>query len=338
MVMTGHLVSQWQIGTYAVFGFYTISGYLMTLIMHESYGYSFIGRTRFALNRFLRLYPLYWLAAILSILLILWVGSDSVRNYHQAMFLPETNVQIASNISMIYIGLFPQQFMPRLVPPTWALTVEIIFYSAICLGLSKNLFRVYIWLGISIVYFLLSFSVKHGWQYRYYPIFAASLPFAVGSLIFFLQRKKESFALHNRLTNPLSLLILIIINMVIVVLWKDYFEFGFYISFLLNAILVCKLAGGGKWPLLSRKVDEWIGSYSYPIYLFHWQIGLAVSSVVFLKPRHESTTIGIYNLILSLCCVVILSYLLVKYVDIPIQTIRLKIKSGKNYQRRQHKD
>ena len=332
MVMAGHLVSQWQIATYAVFGFYTISGYLMTLIMHESYGYSSIGREKFALNRFLRLYPLYWLAAMLSILLILWIGGDSARNYHKAMFLPDTYGKIALNISMIYIGLFPQQFTPRLVPPTWALTVEMFFYAAICLGLLKNLFRVYIWLGVSIVYFLFSFRLECGWQYRYYPIFAASLPFAVGSLIYFLQRKEESFSPHSKIVTPLSLLSLIINNTVIVVLWKDYFELGFYISLLLNALLVYKLAVGGKWPILSHKVDKRIGDYSYPIYLFHWQIGLAVSYVVFLRPLHEPTLIGIYNFILSLCCVVILSYLLLKYVDAPIQAIRLKIKSIKNHQ------
>ena len=40
MVAAGHLTDQWQIGTYAVFAFYIISGYLMTLIMHESYGFT----------------------------------------------------------------------------------------------------------------------------------------------------------------------------------------------------------------------------------------------------------------------------------------------------------
>jgi len=41
MVMSYHLfVGILPLGTYAVFGFYVISGYLMTLVMHESYGYS----------------------------------------------------------------------------------------------------------------------------------------------------------------------------------------------------------------------------------------------------------------------------------------------------------
>jgi peptidoglycan/LPS O-acetylase OafA/YrhL len=47
------------IGGYAVFGFYILSGYLMTLIMQKNYGYSRGGVARYAVNRFLRIYLLF---------------------------------------------------------------------------------------------------------------------------------------------------------------------------------------------------------------------------------------------------------------------------------------
>ena len=61
MVMIYHLffVGFLSLGTYPVFGFYIISGYLMTVIMHNNYGYTWVGRYSFAVNRFLRLYPQY---------------------------------------------------------------------------------------------------------------------------------------------------------------------------------------------------------------------------------------------------------------------------------------
>lgn len=47
-------------GIFAVFGFYLISGYLMTIILNEKYFFNF---TTFALNRFLRLFPIYYTAS-----------------------------------------------------------------------------------------------------------------------------------------------------------------------------------------------------------------------------------------------------------------------------------
>ena len=41
MIVALHLGGVPVIGGYAVFGFYILSGYLMTLIMQTSYGYSF---------------------------------------------------------------------------------------------------------------------------------------------------------------------------------------------------------------------------------------------------------------------------------------------------------
>lgn len=62
MVIFLHLGGMPVIGGYAVFGFYILSGYLMTLIMHKNYGYTRDGVARYAINRFLRIYPIYWVS------------------------------------------------------------------------------------------------------------------------------------------------------------------------------------------------------------------------------------------------------------------------------------
>ena len=46
-------------GQIAVFAFYTLSGYLMTRILHERYGLTVRGTAAFVLNRVLRLWPAY---------------------------------------------------------------------------------------------------------------------------------------------------------------------------------------------------------------------------------------------------------------------------------------
>jgi peptidoglycan/LPS O-acetylase OafA/YrhL len=53
----------------AVKVFFMISGFYMAMIIHQKYGHEPAGRRAFAINRFLRLYPLY---AVLLILTISW--------------------------------------------------------------------------------------------------------------------------------------------------------------------------------------------------------------------------------------------------------------------------
>ncbi|MFT5239279.1 MAG: peptidoglycan/LPS O-acetylase OafA/YrhL [Candidatus Promineifilaceae bacterium] len=64
MVVALHLGGVPIIGPYAVFGFYILSGYLMTTIMHTRYGYSPVGFLQYAVNRALRIYPAYWVSLI----------------------------------------------------------------------------------------------------------------------------------------------------------------------------------------------------------------------------------------------------------------------------------
>jgi peptidoglycan/LPS O-acetylase OafA/YrhL len=54
-------------GHVAVFAFYTLSGYLMTKVLNESYGFSTWGTVTFLINRVLRLWPAYF--AILGLTL-----------------------------------------------------------------------------------------------------------------------------------------------------------------------------------------------------------------------------------------------------------------------------
>ena len=75
MVVVLHYGGVRYIGEYAVFGFFALSGYLMTLIMQQNYGYTVRGIGGYALNRFLRIYPIYWVVCGLSILILLALDS-----------------------------------------------------------------------------------------------------------------------------------------------------------------------------------------------------------------------------------------------------------------------
>ena len=57
-------------GLYAVFGFFVLSGYLMTRVLHRTYGYGLRGLLAYR-DRALRIYPAYWATFALSLLWLL---------------------------------------------------------------------------------------------------------------------------------------------------------------------------------------------------------------------------------------------------------------------------
>ena len=178
MVMVFHLYVQiGPLGSFSVFGFYIISGYLMTMVMNESYGYTTVGKLAFARNRFLRLYPSYWVAAGLSLLLIGWLGEDFAQRYHSSLAVPTSASAVVWNLSMVFPAWRPEHVNPRLVPPAWALTVELFFYALICLGLSRNPSRVRCWLLLSVGFVAGSYILGLHPGDRYFTAAAASLPF-----------------------------------------------------------------------------------------------------------------------------------------------------------------
>jgi len=329
MVMVSHLFFPVQ-GTYAVFSFYILSGYLMTFIMHENYGYHNYGKAKFAVNRILRLFPMYWIAAIFTIVLVDMVGSDIAIKYHGAMFIPHDIKSIFENMFMI----FPKAYsVPRLVPPTWALTVEMFYYLLICAGASKTFYTNILWFLISVSYVLITFFLDCPPGYRYFPIPAGALPFSIGGLIYYVSPSEKwiyYFKILKLSTN--KLLVAMIINML---LWqlmyhvlnnRPILELGFYLNIIICATLIYSIVVGGNMSFISKRADAFIGDLSYPVYLMHWQVGLLVSFILFGSPLHGFSTNGLISLIVSIPVVILLSIVLIYLVDHPIQAIRQRIK------------
>jgi len=335
MVMIFHIfIGNLPLGTYAVFGFFIISGYLMTLIMQESYGYSADGRITFIINRFLRLHPLYWMASILTIVLIYYLGNEIVHNYHKSMDLPITNKSIVQNIFMVFPSWIPGSIHPRLVPPTWAITIEMFYYALICFGLSKTFTRVKIWIVLSIAYIFYTFLNGLPWQSRYFHILAASFPFSIGACIYFLSKNKQFQSLFTSLGLKSNLLFYIMLfNCAIWILIPKssigaYIEIGFYINIIICSLLIYSIAIGGKVLNISKKSDKFIGDYSYPIYLLHLQGGLLSSYLLFGKPHvfHHVTKSSTLNFLLAFIIVFVISTIFIMIFERPIQKIRDRIK------------
>jgi len=276
VVVFEHIGEIPMIGRCAVFGFYILSGYLMTLILHTSYGYSWQGFKLYAVNRILRIYPLYWAGCLLSIALILWVGRDFSRDYLGTMFLPR-NLESAARNFLIFFSI---KSTPRLVSPTWALSVELLFYFLIGAGLSRTRITSLIWFAASIAYAVYVNYAGLDWNYRYYSAFAASLPFSTGALLYHYNKELSGLPVFRRkITLPILISLMAAIFYFISPGSKAVRVTGFYLSYLLQAMIIICLSGKDMRTLIPAALDQWVGYFSYPVYLTHYQAGLIISKL-----------------------------------------------------------
>ena len=272
-----HLGDVPTIGPYAVISFFVLSGYLMTAVMRGPYGYSSKGFLRFWTNRFLRLYPFYWFALLLTVLGI-WnvTGEEFASNFHAALSVPRNVAEWLQNLSLIFFAERPISVLPRLAPATWALTIELFFYFAISIGFSRSRSVAAIWLAASVAYSLTQ-TVTTGSGIPYGTLLSASLPFSLGAFLYYLAPSV------NRAINGKRTLGIVLASLVYVLNsgipsfelpialepWKIMMVTD-YGNLVLSAILVLLLSGVTARSESLRLIDTKFGDLSYPIYVFHW--------------------------------------------------------------------
>lgn len=328
MVVFQHLAGVPVIGIYAVFGFYTLSGYLMTLIMQKNYGYTPLGKFRYALNRFLRIYPMYWVSIIFGALLILYFTSQDSTAYSESFYLPGNVVEFLRNIFLF----FPVREIPRLTPPAWALTVELFYYVLIGLGLSRSRKLVLYWLGASAIFQVAAVLYFSGsiWDRWSMVIPMASLPFATGAFIFHYKNEMMKYwqLVTARIGVDYSAFILfccMLLNWSAGYVLGQATGFFFYTNYLICAVLVLVLSEQKLAPFISRRFDKWMGDLSYPIYLIHFQAGFMVIMLcdyIGINMQRPGTLLAF----LSIPPILLLSWAMTKGLEQPIETIRSRVK------------
>jgi len=317
-VVIGHLGHAPFIGTYSVFGFYILSGYLMTRIMKKSYGYTIPGVFRYLTNRFLRIYPIYWISILFSLILILNVSEESIKTVSPYIYLPINFESILRNISIV----FSVHSEPRLTPPSWALTVEIFYYVLIASGISKNKYLTLLWFLASCLYSSYLLIGDASFSYRYFTIPAASLPFSLGALLFYIE--PNPLAKKNYL-KIIILSILIISNYFISLFFNVLESFGFYINLFLSANIIFTLSHIKTKNKLLKKYDLLIGNLSYPIYLVHYQCGI-LSLLIFSYLNFDIEKGSNIFVLSSLIICLLLSHLIAIFIENKIEDLRNKVR------------
>jgi len=273
-------------GPNSVEAFFFISGFLIASILSKTYH----SRRNFYLNRFLRIFPMYWLVLAFTFIFksiypqIDGISPDidfNLSNQFQLLVLILLNILILGSDVLVFLrvnsdGMFDfigfrntnvtgTEYL--LVSPIWSVSLELVFYI-FAPFLIKRKTRT---LSFVIVVLLFARSVIHllgvnedPWTYRFFPF---ELPiFLLGILLFRFsdstQKRYSEIKLLDYLTRPFLIILI-------------YAGFGVYRSqfaaprpielffTLLFVSLILLFAKNSKWSNL-------VGSYSYPIYIVHY--------------------------------------------------------------------
>lgn len=251
-----------DLGKIGVIVFFVISGFVIP--------FSFKGRgvnalKSFAISRFFRLYPVYWLSAILGFILY--------QNYSWA--------DLAANFTML------QQFIgfPNIIGLYWTLQIELIFYFLIAITFIINRLNQNKFLFYTSIFFLLIATMMAYVR----GLYAIKLPLAVPlalSLMYFGSYFRHAVINHVIEAKFLSKIYIIVYALLIPLIswWGYQIDFGFdeswykyvitYYSGLALFLLIIKLK-------FSNSISSYLGAISYSVYLFHPLVILILSHQLF---------------------------------------------------------
>ncbi|MBU0663426.1 MAG: acyltransferase [Proteobacteria bacterium] len=320
MVLVAHLASpvvNWM-GVYAVFCFYLLSGYLMTLILNERYGFDITGLRRYAVNRILRIYPPYLFIFIIAIM-VAGLIPEIAQHINPALSMPLKPIEWTHNLFIF--GLNGDTH--RLIPPAWSVDVELFFYCSMGVFFARNSTICFIWFFVSLIATVLMLTMGADFSLRYGSIIGASLPFSVGSMMYYF--KNELF-ISPQTHIPKATILFLLYACFSNFLWANPRNFGFYISLILGIYLQISLANlkRSDMPSWLRVTDSKLGDLAYPIFLCHWHVGAAIA---FIAPFGVSNK-GIILCAWTFFASIILSLGINQFIEQPIEKIRIKFKTS----------
>ncbi len=296
---------------YAVWGFYCLSGYLMTLILNEKYGFSPRGVVRFAVNRALRIYPGYYAVCVVMFLVLYFLPRQSET------FLPILKRPV-SRMGWIYsLSLVSTPDGQELLHGSRALRVELWYYVAIALGLGRGRRIAITWFAASLAYtvYLLATNTPFGERYIFIP--ACSLAFSTGCLVYHLRDRIP------RITTPWA-------AVAAASIWWLHVWFslnipggptglGLYTSLAASvfAMITLMRLESKTLPGWMARLDQFAGNLSYPIYLCHWAVGILLTAALPGTTRANPIVV-----LLGFPLVNAGAYLIYRFVEHPLQALK----------------
>lgn len=304
-------------GYLAVQSFYIISGFYMAMVYVEKYSVTANPIANFYSNRFLRLYPLYLLTVVLTILLSLffglWLGSYGKLEYYFQAYNKQPDslgallTVLFFNITLIgqdvltffninqsgdfyFLGLGTNIQLQELlfIPIAWTVSVELLFYLVTPFVANKKVKLLLLLLGIVMLLRLLlflAFDVRTGFPiYRFAP--TEFFWFLLGILSYKISK------MHwypRKIAGTPAVIIWIAALFSYKFYQVDWIIFG--MTFLFTPIVFDAFS--------KSKTDRYLGDLSYPLYISHLLFLMIVTANSFPKQFGLGAPLFLITLIFS---------------------------------------
>ncbi len=308
-------------GQIAVQCFYIMSGFLISYILVERRSYTSIWA--FYVNRYLRLYPIYFVVAILSLIAILATQRTGFAAVYAAappsaiVLLVFANTFLFGmdwimfcgviNRKLVFLTNFADSDVPlyqgQIIHPAWTLGVELTFYLVAPFILPR---RRWIWfllvasVALRIYFVHLGFGTRDPWTYRFFPTELAL--FLVGALAhqILLPAYRRFSSRGQALAANFATVFLMALCVVYALLPLE----AIYKRLLLYAAVGCLV------PLTflfqqKHRFDGWIGDLSYPIYICHtlvlWICTYALRHLKIQDERILGIACAVFSVAFAMC-------------------------------------
>lgn len=326
-------------GVLAVQAFYMVSGFYMSLILDTKY----TGKGAYWLfisNRFLRIYPIYWVVLLLTITLASFpsfahmfgfrpwhlVGTDTPLAFSSIVFLNAANLVLFGQDIVLFLGVRPDgvlhfttdfaksepalfTFLP--VPQAWTLSLELMFYLLAPFLARTRTHALLILMAASLalrLYVYFEAGLYHDpWTYRFFP---TELAFFIAGMVSF--RLYEWVNAKQVSASVAAAATLIVVGATV---GHQFLPGGAIVHWAYYVLLFAFMPFLYIFSNSHRSTDGWIGELSYPIYVSHVFVLLALSPLLERIPASLTTPI---------VCVAtaLLSLVLMRFVSTPIERYR----------------
>ncbi len=295
--------------------FFILSGFVMMIAYSNK---SNISAKEYYLNRFARIYPLYFLALLV-------------------MFLLQIRTQTIDSLGLVLNVFMIQSWIPGQIlsvnPPGWSLSVEFVFYAVFPFIFNKYFKKItfnkvvlsiiLLWIISQIVFqsLYLLYSDKFIKQIIYANPLLHLNEFLVGNLGGYFFIKKLQYKKGNY-----DFLIIVLFSLIIVALKFPMglsFHNGLLAVFFIPVIILIAMNNGFITKLFQKKTFVFLGEISFGIYILQHPIYSLFSAYSVNKYFHlTDVTVVFFIRLIILIAVSSISYL---YIEKPIQN-RLRTK------------
>ena len=306
-------------GMFAVFGFYVLSGFLITRVLNDNYRFAFVP---FWTNRVLRLYPPYFVLLVAGLALI--YGAEGTATFFLGAWNDHPGFLDWIGVVTIFpMGFWPMDWSFRPVPSIWSVGVELLNYAVLYAAVARRKNIALLMAIAAAIFHIVSLWRGDNWGPRYFPFYAALLPFALGALIYFLTNLPE-----RRISTRTAIWFCapVAANCVLAGLLGGVQETPLFAAlFYFNLAFQCLAVGA-----LSRmrqvafsRLDKLCGDLSYPMFLCHWLVGYVIASLFFANQSR-----GISLMVATLLVSSAVAYCVCRSQDAIVEPWRRRIRAN----------